>query len=355
MACFLYDRLFLDINFMAGKNTLIQIYKPLEPVIGFLNDNPSAVSLLGTVVTLGVAILASWLTFWFSRCSAEADRKQKFKDRRESFQKILPNYIKRIKKMIEALNSERIRLSGENVEDLNTGSLASGKRLDALDVKLEFITNLPLKDFFSYTEVVEAYTDKSHKSKLNHVRRIELIHNIFGIFESVYTTQLNFINLYNDSEKEWVERKASHDLCYQEVLSRLHILGNMSYSLQELIQVLVTELNSEFSKTPCDDGRVNENLKNFRGRKLFNNVPNPWSDSGGYGEHQAQLNAIELFKEASLLGDAIISHDRAFHSVMAIEKQILANFKNTHNSLEQHLEYLKRNFKELSGEQNGDN
>jgi hypothetical protein len=202
---------------MAGENTLIQIYKPLEPVIGFLNDNPGAVSLLGTVVTLGVAILVSWLTFWFSRWSAEDDRKQKIKDCRESFQKILPNYIERIKEMIETLNSERIRLSGENAEGPNTGSLASGKLLEGVGVQLKLINNLPFTGFFSYPEVVEAYTDKSHKSKLKHVRKVELIHGIFGSFENVYTTQLDFRNLHNDSQKERVKRIESFNLSFQKV------------------------------------------------------------------------------------------------------------------------------------------
>jgi hypothetical protein len=344
---------------MAVENIFIQIHKACELIIDFLDDNPGAVSLLGTVVTLGVAILASWLTFWFSRCSAGADRERKFKDRRESFQKILPNYIERIKETIETLNSERIRL-GENAEDLNTGSLASGKPLEVVGGQLKRITNLPFTGFFSYPEVVEAYTDKSHKSKLKHVRKVELIHKIFGSFENVYSIQLDFINLHNDSEKERIERMASYDLCLQEVQRSLDISGNKSDSIQELIQSLNAELGLEFSKLSTDYGKVNDILKIFREKlnfrkKLFNSAPNPDREGVGYGEHQAQLNDEKFFEAVSSLSDTITSHDRAFHSVMAIEKQILANFKNTHNSLEQHLEYLKRNFKELSGEQNGDN
>ncbi len=148
IAWFLYDRLFSGINFRAVGNIFIQIHEACEPIVGFLNVNPGAVSLFGTVVTLGVAILASWLTFWFSRCSARADRKEKFKDRRESFQKILPNYIERIEEMIETLNSERIRLSGESAGDLNRGSLATGKMLHSLSIQLKFITNLPFTGFF---------------------------------------------------------------------------------------------------------------------------------------------------------------------------------------------------------------
>ena len=327
---------------MAVENALIQIHKVCEPIIGFLNGGS------------GAAILAGFLTFVASRWSAGADRERKFKDCRESFQKILPNYIKRIKETIETLNSERIRLSGENAEGPNTVSLASGKLLEVVGGQLKLITNLPFTGFFSYPEVVEAYTDKSHKSKLNHVRKTELIHKIFGSFESVYSTQLDFINLHKDSENERIERMASYDLCLQEVQRSLDILGNKSGSIQELIQSLNAGLGLEFSKLSPDYGRVNDILKNFR-KKLFNSVPSPYSDSGGYGEHQVQLNDEKFFEAASSLSDTITSHDRVLHSVMAIEKQILANFKNTHNSLEQHLEYLKRNFKELSGEQNGDN
>jgi hypothetical protein len=351
----LYDRLFSGINFMAVENTLIQIYKPLEPVIGFLNDNPGAVSLLGTVVTLGVAILASWLTFWFSRWSAGADRKEKFKDCRESFQKILPNYIERIKKTIETLNFERIRLSKENAEGPNTGSLASGKLLEVVVVRLKLITNLPFTGFFSYPEVVEAYTDKSHKSKLNHVRKTELIHKIFGSFESVYSTQIDFRNLHKDSENERIERMASYDLCFQEVWRALNILRNMSSSIQGLIQSLETELNLEFRKTPRDYGRVNEILRSFREGELFNNINNPDREGVGYGEHQAQLNDEKLKEACSLLRDAIISHDRVFSYVIAIEKQILMNLENTHDSLKRHLEKLELYFKELYGEPNGNN
>jgi hypothetical protein len=339
IAWFLCDRLFLGINFMAVENTLIQIHKVCEPIIGFLNGGS------------GAAILAGFLTFVASRWSAEADRKEKIKDCRESFQKILPNYIERIKEMIETLNSERIRLSGENTEGPNTGSLASGKLLKALNVKLEFVKNLPLTDFFSYPEVVEAYTDKSHKSKLSHVRKIELIHSIFGSFESVYSNQLDCINLYKDSGKERIERIYSLHFCFKEVLRSLNILANMSGSIH---QSLETELNSELSKTLCDYRRVNEILRNFREGELFKNTPYPYREDVGYKEHQAQLNAIELFK-ASSLSDAIISHDIVFQSVMAIEKQILVNFEDTHDSLERHLKDLKRNFKELSGEPNGDN
>lgn len=344
---------------MAVENTLIQIHKACELIIDFLDDNAGAVSLLGTVVTLGVAILASWLTFWFSRCSARADREQKFKDCRESFQKIFPNYIERTEEMIDTLNSERIRLSGENAEGPNTGSLASGKLLEGVGVQLKLITNLPFTGFFSYPEVVEAYTDKSHKSKLSHVRKTELIHGIFGSFENVYTTQLDFRNLHNDSQKERIERMESYDLCLQEVQRSLDILGNKSESIQELIQSLNAELGSEFSKLSTDYGRVNDILKIFREKlnfrkKLFNSAPNP--DREGVGkEHQAQLNDEKFFEAVSSLSDTITSHDIAFHSVMAIEKQILANFGNTHNSLEQHLKHLELNFQELSGEQNGNN
>ncbi len=339
---------------MAVENIFIQIHKACEPTIGYLNNNPGAVSLLGTVFTSVVSILAVLLTFVGSRWSAEADRKQKIKDCRESFQKILPNYIERIKETIETLNSERIRLSGENAEGQNTGSLASGKLLEVVGGQLKLITNLPFTGFFSYPEVVEAYTDKSHKSKLKHVRKVELIHKIFGSFENVYSTQLDFINLHNDSEKERIERMASYDLCLQEVQRSLDISGNKSGSIQELIQSLNAELGLEFSKLSPDYGRVNDILKNFR-KKLFNSASNPDREGVGYGEHQAQLNDEKFFEAASSLSDTITSHDRVFHSVMAIEKQILANFKNTHNSLEQHLKYLELNFQELSGEQNGDN
>lgn len=340
---------------MAVENTLNQIHKACELIIDFLDDNAGAVSLLGTVVTLGVAILASWLTFWFSRCSARADREQKFKDCRESFQKIFPNYIERIEEMIDTLNSERIRLSGENAEGPNTGSLASGKLLEGVGVQLKLINNLPFTGFFSYPEVVGAYTDKSHKSKLKHVRKVELIHNIFGSFENVYSTQLDFINLHRYSAKERVKRMESLNLSFQKVTEKLEILRNMRDSLRELIQSLGMELNLEFSKPSPDYGRVNEILKNFREKKLFNSVPSPYSDSGGYGEHQAQLNDEKLFQAASSLSNAIISYDRVFHSVMTIEGQILANFENKDGSLKRHLENLKRNFKELSGELNGDN
>lgn len=340
---------------MAVENIFIQIHKACEPTIGYLNNNPGAVSLLGTVFTSVVSILAVLLTFVGSRWSAEADRKQKIKDCRESFQKILPNYIERIKEMIETLNSERIRLSGENAEGPNTGSLASGKLLEGVGVQLKLITNLPFTGFFSYPEVVEAYTDKSHKSKLSHVRKTELIHGIFGSFENVYTTQLDFRNLHNDSQKERVKRMESLNLSFQKVTEKLEILRNMRDSLRELIQSLGMELNLEFSKPFRDYGRVNEILQNFREKKLFNSVPSPYSDSGGYGEHQAQLNDEKFFEAVSSLSDTITSHDIAFHSVMAIEKQILANFGNTHNSLEQHLKHLELNFQELSGEQNGNN
>ncbi len=257
---------------MAVENALIQIHKVCEPIIGFLNGGS------------GAAILAGFLTFVASRWSAGADRERKFKDCRESFQKILPNYIKRIKETIETLNSERIRLSGENAEGQNTVSLASGKLLEVVGGQLKLITNLPFTGFFSYPEVVEAYTDKSHKSKLKHARKVELIHKIFGSFENVYSTQLDFINLHNDSEKERIERMASYDLCLQEVQRSLDILGNKSGSIQELIQSLNAGLGLEFSKLSPDYGRVNDILKNFR-KKLFNSVPSPYSDSGGYGEH----------------------------------------------------------------------
>ena len=363
----MYDRLFLGINFMAVENTLIQIHKACELIIDFLDDNPGAVSLLGTVVTLVAAILASLLTFWFSRWSARADRERKFKDCRESFQKILPNYIKRIKEMIETLNSERIRLSGENVEDLNTGSLATGKLLGGcLSVRLILVTNLPIKDFFSYPELVEAYMDKSHKSKLKNIRKTELIHEIFSSFESIYSVQLNCINLYTDSENERIERMASHDLCFQEVWRSLNILRNMSGSIQEIIQSLEIELNLELSKPFRDYWRVNEILRNFHEGELSNKVSNPYSHDGMINAmiekatnssiaEEKRLQTIKLFEEASSLSDAIISYDRVFHSVMGIEKQILVNLENTHDSLESQLKHLELNFQELHGEQNGDN
>ena len=89
--------------------------------------------------------MASLLTFWFSRWSAGADRERKFKDCRESFEKILPNYIERIKEMIETLNSERIRLSAENAEGPHQRSLASGKLLPSLGLNLiGFFLAIPL-------------------------------------------------------------------------------------------------------------------------------------------------------------------------------------------------------------------
>jgi len=300
--------------------------------------------------------LASLFTFWFSRWSAEADRKREIKDRRESFQKIIPNYIKRIKEMIETLNSERIRLSGENAEGPNTGSLASGKLLEGVGVQLKRINNLPFTGFFSYPEVVEAYTDKSHKSKLKHVRKVELIHKIFGSFENLYTTQLDFINLYNDSQKERVKRMESRNLCFEEVWKNLNILGNVSDSLQEPVKSLEIELNSEFKKTPRDYRTINDILAKFRENKLLNQLQNPYrSDIEYYGNDQAQLHYLECFKVGFSLSDAIIGHDRVFRSVIAIEGQILANFGNTHDSLKRHLEKLELYFKELKGELNGDN
>ena len=320
---------------MAVENTLIQIHKACEPILGFLGFFNSG---------SGAAILASSLTFWLSRRSAEADRKQKIKDCRESFQKILPNYIERIKEMIETLNSERIRLSGENAEGPNTGSLASGKLLEGcLSVRLEFITNLPLTDFFSYPEVVEAYSDKSHKSKLSHVRKTELIHDIFGTFESICRTQIDFINLRNDSKKERLEYITSFQLHFLKLSQKLQILGNMSDSHRELISTLETELKSEYKKTPRDFGRENEILKDFREKKLVNSVP------------ESQFNHELLQATPFLLSEAIVSHHSTFHTLIAIEEEILANFENTHNSLESQLKHLKLNFEELGGEQNGDN
>lgn len=318
---------------MAVENIFIQIHKACEPILGFLGFFNSG---------SGAAILASSLTFWLSRRSAEADRKQKIKDCRESFQKILPNYIERIKEMIETLNSERIRLSGENAEGPNTGSLASGKLLEGVGVQLKLITNLPFTGFFSYPEVVEAYTDKSHKSKLSHVRKTELIHDIFGTFESICRTQIDFINLHNDSKKERLEYITSFQLHFLKLSQKLQILGNMSDSHRELISTLETELMSEYKKTPRDFGRENEILKDFREKKLVNSVP------------ESQFNH-ELLQAASLLSDAILSHHSTFHTLIAIEEEILANFENTHNSLESQLKHLELNFQELSGEQNGNN
>jgi hypothetical protein len=340
---------------MAVENTLIQIHKVCEPIIGFLNGGS------------GAAILAGFLTFVASRWSAEADRKEKIKDCRESFQKILPNYIERIKEMIETLNSERIRLSGENAEGPNTGSLASGKLLEGVGVQLKLITNLPFTGFFSYPEVVEAYTDKSHKSKLKHVRKVELIHKIFGSFENVYSTQLDFINLHNDSQREWAERRASLNLSWQEVSDTLISLKK-SPSLREHIEILCSKLDSEFSNTTCDGGEVNKILQNFCREELSQNTPYPYGKGEWINEPLKKVNVgelveyyriqaikLKLFEEAHSLNKAVTSYGRVLHSVMAIEKQILANFENTHNSLKQHLKHLERNFKELSGELNGNN
>jgi hypothetical protein len=245
--------------------------------------------------------------------------------------------------MIDTLNSERIRLSGENAEGPNTGSLASGKLLEGVGVQLKLITNLPFTGFFSYPEVVEAYTDKSHKSKLSHVRKTELIHGIFGSFENVYTTQLDFRNLHNDSQKERVKRIESFNLSFQKVRGQLEILGNMSDSHRELISTLEAELKSEYDKTPSDYRRENEILKKFREEKLVNIIP------------ESQFNQELLQATPFLLSEAIVSHHSTFHTLIAIEEEILANFENTHNSLESQLKHLKLNFEELGGEQNGDN
>lgn len=352
---------------MAVENIFIQIHKACEPTIGYLNNNPGAVSLLGTVFTSVVSILAVLLTFVGSRWSAEADRKQKIKDCRESFQKILPNYIERIEEMIETLNSERIRLSGESAGDLNRGSLATGKMLEVVGVQLKLITNLPFTGFFSYPEVVEAYTDKSHKSKLNHVRKTELIHKIFGSFDSVYNIQLDFINLNKDSQREWAERRASLNLSWQEVSDTLISLKK-SPSLREHIEILCSKLDSEFSNTTCDGGEVNKILQNFCREELSQNTPYPYGKGEWIDEPLKKVNVgelveyyriqaikLKLFEEAHSLNKAVTSYGRVLHSVIGIEKQMLMNLENTHDSLKRHLEKLELYFKELKGELNGDN
>jgi hypothetical protein len=326
---------------MVVENIFIQILKVCEPILGFLNSGS------------GAAIVASLLTFWFSRWSAGADRKEKFKDCRESFQKILPNYIERIKKTIETLNFERIRLSKENAEGPNTGSLASGKLLEVVVVRLKLITNLPFTGFFSYPEVVEAYTDKSHKSKLKHVRKTELIHKIFGSFESVYSTQIDFRNLHKDSEKERIERIANGISIFQKIDTSFNDLRQMSPTHHQSIQDLVINLNLENSKPSPDLSSINNILKNFNKNVLFQGVVNPYLSP--FTSDQDRSKSVEIFKEASSLRDAIIAHDRVLHSVIGIEKQMLMNLENTHDSLKRHLEKLELYFKELYGEPNGDN
>jgi hypothetical protein len=234
---------------MVVENIFIQILKVCEPILGFLNS--------GSGAAIVASLLTSLFTFWFSRWSAGADRERKFKDCRESFEKILPNYIERIKEMIETLNSERIRLSGENAEGPHQRSLASGKLLPSLGLQLKLITNLPFTGFFSYPEVVEAYMDKSHKSKLKHVRKVELIHKIFGSFESVYSTQLDFMNLHKDSEKERLERIANGISIFQKIDTSFNDLRQMSPTHHQSIQDLVINLNLENSKPSPDLSSIN--------------------------------------------------------------------------------------------------